>query len=87
MDSLDMVELVMDAEKQFGVSFPDEEVGRLRHATAGDVWRLVVALQTGTPPTGRPSPGDPVWQQLRVWLAHMLDMPMDDVSPERRLDG
>jgi acyl carrier protein len=87
MDSLDMVELVMEAEKEFGISFPDEEVARLRHATAGEAWRLAVALQTGTAPTGRPSAADPTWQRLRALLSRVLDVPVDDISPERRLDA
>jgi hypothetical protein len=87
MDSLDMVELVMEAEKEFGVSFPDDEVERLRHATAGDVWRLAVALQTGRRPEGRPTAGDPTWQRLRAFLARALDVPVDDIAPERRLDA
>ena len=87
MDSLDIVELVMEAEKEFGISFPDGEVARLRHATAGDVWRLAVELRTGTRPEGRPAAADPTWQRLRTFLARMLDVPVDDVSPERRLDA
>ena len=86
MDSLDLVELVMDAERKFGVSFPDEAAAELRHATAADVWRLLVELQTGSRPGGRPTPGDPTWRELRIWLARLLDVPADDVSPERRLD-
>jgi hypothetical protein len=87
MDSLDMVELVMEAEKEFGISFPDDEVVRLRHATAADVWRLTVSLRTGAPPEGRPAAGDPTWQRLRTFLARMLGVPVDDISPERRLDA
>lgn len=87
MDSLDMVELVMEAEREFGVSFPDDEVSRLRHASAGDVWRLAVELRTGTRPEGRPSAADPTWQKLRAFLARTLGVPVDDVSPERRLDA
>jgi hypothetical protein len=87
MDSLDMVELVMEAEKEFGISFPDDDVARLRHATAGDVWRLAVELQTGTAPRGRPSASDATWQRLRTFLSRVLGVPVDDVSPERRLDA
>ena len=42
-DSLDTVELIMEFEKEFGVSFPDEEAQKI--STVGDAIAHVEALQ------------------------------------------
>ena len=39
-DSIDLVELIMDFEKEFGVEIPDEEVGE-RIQTVGDAIRFI----------------------------------------------
>lgn len=38
-DSLDVVELMLDVEKDFGIVIPDDEVGGVK--TVGDIYRLV----------------------------------------------
>ena len=35
-DSLDIVELVMDFEKQFGIEIPDDDAASTRHHTSTD---------------------------------------------------
>ena len=42
-DSLDTVELIMEFEKEFGVSIPDEEAQKI--STVGDAIALVEALK------------------------------------------
>ena len=42
-DSLDTVELIMEFEKEFGVSIPDEEAQKI--STVGDAITHVVALK------------------------------------------
>ena len=42
-DSLDTVELIMEFEKEFGVSFPDEEAQKI--STVGDAIAHVEALK------------------------------------------
>ena len=41
-DSLDIVELIMDLEQQYGVQIPDDKLGDLH--TVGDVVRLLESL-------------------------------------------
>ena len=38
-DSLDVVELVMEMEKEFGITIPDEEAGKMR--TVGDAVKYI----------------------------------------------
>ena len=38
-DSLDVVELMMDVEKDFGIVIPDDEVGGVK--TVGDIYNIV----------------------------------------------
>jgi acyl carrier protein len=45
LDSLDVVELVMDLEEEFGVPIPDEEVGRIK--TVEDLIRFIGRPQGG----------------------------------------
>ncbi len=42
-DSLDTVELIMEFEKEFGISIPDEEVEKI--STVGDAIEHIEALQ------------------------------------------
>ncbi|MDR1338264.1 MAG: acyl carrier protein [Rickettsiales bacterium] len=40
-DSLDVVEFVMEVEKEFGITIPDEEAGKM--ATVGDAVKYIEA--------------------------------------------
>jgi acyl carrier protein len=40
-DSLDVVEFVMEVEKEFGITIPDEEAGKM--ATVGDAIKFIEA--------------------------------------------
>jgi hypothetical protein len=83
MDSLDLVEISMEFERDFSVDIPDEEMAVLRRGTAADLWRLIVRLRTGTePPVGPPPPGDATWLRLRHGLARVLGRPLDDIGPD-----
>jgi len=42
-DSLDTVELIMELEKEFGISIPDEEAEKI--STVGDAIERIEALQ------------------------------------------
>ncbi len=44
-DSLDVVELVMALEDEFGIDIPDEEVGEIK--TVGDAVSYITKKQTG----------------------------------------
>lgn len=86
MDSLDIVEFVMDIEKEFGTSIPDTVGSAFEpHASLADVWRAVVVAQTGREPSGPPPAYDPTWVRLRRLAATHLDLPLDDVNATTRL--
>ena len=64
---LDVVELVMDVEAQFGLEVPDADASRLR--TVGDLYRYVRAHAPALPARPDAAPGavptgDPVWERL-----------------------
>ena len=84
MDSLDVVELVMEAESTLQVSLPNDEVARLATGRAVDLWRLVVQSRTGAElgVETRPTEDDVTWRQVRGWLALCLDLPVHAVTPE-----
>jgi hypothetical protein len=85
MDSLDLVEIVMEVEKVFELDLPDDEVNRLTAtSTLVDLWRLVVRASGRELPesSAAPPPGDPTWLRLRVVVADTLGVAPDDVEPD-----
>ena len=85
MDSLDVVEIVMETEKVFELDLPDAEVERLTAtATLADLWGLVVRAsgRASPEPGAAPPPGDPTWTRLRVLVAQQLGVAPDDVEPD-----
>ena len=48
LDSIDALELVVLVEERFGVSIPDEEVGKLAFASIDALADFVLANQNGT---------------------------------------
>ena len=48
LDSIDALELVVLVEERFGVSIPDEEVGKLAFASMDALADFVLANQNGT---------------------------------------
>jgi acyl carrier protein len=48
LDSIDALELVVLVEERFGVSIPDEEVGKLAFASIDALADFVLANQKGT---------------------------------------
>jgi Phosphopantetheine attachment site len=85
MDSLDLVEIVMEVEQAFELDLPDDQVERLTAtATLADLWRIIVRASGRELPGPRDSPprGDPTWLQLRVLVAHQLGVAPDDVEPD-----
>jgi hypothetical protein len=86
MDSLAVVELVMHAESDLGVTLAEADVHALRDGTAADLWRLVVAARSGrVPSTAEPLSADPIWHQVRGWLALRHDVPAVTITPAQRL--
>lgn len=87
LDRADLVELVMDAETDLGISLSEEETTRLATGTAADLWRIVVRTREGVEPPvdALPDPADPLWRHVRGWIALQLDVPSEGVTPERRL--
>jgi hypothetical protein len=82
MDSLDMVELMMELEKELDVDVSDAEASAL--LTPGDFWRLLVRKRTGiAPPPGPPPAADPIWREVVRFLAPKLGVPPDDVRWDR----
>ena len=58
-DSLDIVELVMELEEQFGVAIPDDEAERMK--TVEDAIRYIMQHRKdgpGLPPSSAPDPAD-----------------------------
>ena len=51
LDSIDALELVVLVEERFGVSIPDEEVGKLAFASIDALADFVLANQRGTAAT------------------------------------
>ena len=87
LDRADLVELVMDAETDLGISLSEDERTRLATGTAADLWRIVARARTGDEPSADalPDPADPLWRHVRGWIALQLDVPSEGVTPERRL--
>jgi hypothetical protein len=86
MDSLDIVEFVMELETEFGIALPTSAGFAFAPQTRlADVWRAIVFAQSGSEPSGLPSPSDPVWLRLRRLAALRFDMPLDDVDPSLHL--
>lgn len=88
MDSLYVVEIVMETEKIFELDLPDEEVERLTAtATLADLWRLVMRAsgRASLEPGASPPSGDATWTRLRVLVAQRLGVAPDDVEPDWRL--
>ena len=48
LDSIDALELVVLVEERFGVSIPDEEIGKLAFASIDALADFVLANQNGT---------------------------------------
>ena len=87
MDSLDVVELTMRAEEELGVILSERDLRQVRDGTAADFWRVVTAARTGHAPmpSTEPPPDDPLWHQLRGWLALYFDVPVATITPATRL--
>jgi acyl carrier protein len=52
-DSLDVVEFVMEVEKEFGITIPDEEAGKM--ATVGDAVKYIEAHAKPAAPAAKPA--------------------------------
>lgn len=76
---LDAVELVLEAEKHFGVSVPDERAEKT--ATVEQFAQLLYELRIQT--LG-PLPYQEVLLQLRQIIAKMFDIPIQQISPDAR---
>ena len=77
---LDTIELVMEAEKHFGVSVPDERAEKT--VTVEAFARLLCELRTQT--TATPLPYDVVLLQLQQMIAQMFGIPIERIVPEAR---
>ena len=86
MDSLDIVEFLMDIESEFGVSLPSSAGSVFApQSTLSDVWRALIGGQTGKVPPPVPPVNDPTWLRLQRLAAERFGMPLDDVGPETKL--
>ncbi|MCP2258142.1 acyl carrier protein [Streptoalloteichus tenebrarius] len=56
LDSLSTVNLLIELENGFGVSFPDELLTAETFETADTLWRTVSALSTDGPAAHEPNP-------------------------------
>jgi hypothetical protein len=84
-DSLDVVELVLEFETEFGASYPESPLAGDAF-TAGEIYRRLIIARTGVepPPMTAPPPGDPTWAWLAKVLAQLLDVPADQITFETR---
>jgi acyl carrier protein len=87
---LDVVEIIMECEDEFGIAIPDEDFSAVR--TAGDLHALVMRLlREGQPARERRKrPAKNVsdteaWQIVRKILAEQLALPMEKIQPDSRL--
>jgi len=76
---LDTVELVMEAEKHFGVSVSDERAEKT--VTVEQFARLLCELRAQT---STPLPYDVVLLQLQQMIAKMFRIPIERIVPEAR---
>ncbi|MCO1580268.1 MULTISPECIES: phosphopantetheine-binding protein [unclassified Crossiella] len=44
LDSLQTVDLLLELEEHYGISFPDEELSAETFATAGALWKVISGL-------------------------------------------
>jgi len=71
---LDIVEMVMEVEDQFGLVIPDADAARLQ--TVGDLYSYVRAHARGLPERPVPGAPDTVWERL-------LDVLEEETGHER----
>lgn len=75
---LDMVELVMEIEREFGIDLPDEEAGRL--LTVGMLADFVMRQL----PAERRLTEEAVFERVRRIVAHELGARLEDVHRHTR---
>ena len=78
---LDIVELVMDVEREFGLQIPNAEAKRFR--TVGLLFDYVRAntTQVGPPERGDPYAG-PLWDRYLRVVSRSVGVPRADLRPE-----
>jgi acyl carrier protein len=76
---LDTVELVLEAEKQFGVAIPDERAAKT--ITVEQFAQLIFELRAETK---SPLPYAAVLSTLRQIVARQFDIPIEHVTPAAR---
>ena len=78
---LDIVELVMSVEREFGFQIPNAEAGRLR--TVGLLFDYVRAhtTQVGTPERGDPYAG-PLWDRYLRVVSRSVGISPKQLRPE-----
>jgi len=76
---LDTVELVLEAEKHFGVSVPDE-----RAEKTDTVEKFAYLLWELRAQTADPLPYEEVLLQLQQMVASMFQIPIERIVPEAR---
>lgn len=68
MDSLDIIELIMELEEEFGMVIEDEDVERSKPKTVNDVVMFVAILLKGE----KPLPSTPVSSESEDYLINMV---------------
>jgi acyl carrier protein len=76
---LDTVELVMEAEKHFGIHVPEESAALT--VTVGQFARLLCELRAQS---SMPLPYEDVLLQLQQMVARMFRIPVERIVPEAR---
>ena len=81
---LDIVEMIMDVEAEFGVEVPDRDAGRLR--TVGDwYWYLRERLDLQGTHHGVDASTDPIWERLLGILQKTTGLPREHFRAEAEL--
>lgn len=76
---MDTVDLVLEAERHFGVSVPDERAEKTE--TVEEFARLLCELRAQTP---APLEYQEVLLQLQELVSRMFDIPLGQITPEAR---
>ena len=76
---LDTVELILEAEKRFGVSVPDEQAEKT--ITVEQFARLLCELRGRT---AAPLPYEAVLPELQQMIAGQFNIPIERIVPEAR---
>ena len=87
MDSLDIVQVVVEIERSLQLEITDREAEALLAGRADALWRVIAEAQAGHAIEGPPEANDEVWTVIRRAISKIKAVPMDDVGPDYLLQS